>query len=169
MFVEMELRMMKIYSKITSMFLVAACSLSSAVAEEKPAVALMDKAERAVSSVVGETVPELQGAQVALKAGIPRPLLVAIPAEPDTAYFVVGENRLGKASKLDPGIYRVQLRNGKTHVQRDGVPINFTAVPPTERLIPVIGQFDVEWMCEKAPALIHDFCTTFVCRLGIGR
>lgn len=142
--------------------LMAALPITTGAAEDMKAGTLVDAVETAAARAVAHAVPELEGARLAVKVGIPRSLIVATPREKDVLYFIVGDNELKQSRRLKPGLYKAERKEGRVHVTLDGAPLDFAAVPPGERLVPLIGNFDVEWMCEKAPELIHDFCTTFV-------
>lgn len=120
-------------------------------------------AEEAAAQAVVQAIPELEGADLSMKLGVPRPLIVGVPEDGQSLMIVVGENRLKAGRDLRPGTYRVLVAaDGAVRVTRDGEVFGFTATPPSERFFYAIGNFDVEWMCEKAPDLIKDYCTTFV-------
>ena len=120
-------------------------------------------AERAAAAAVADAIPALADAELTYKLGIPRPLVVGIPGDGRTLVVVVGENRLKARRDLRPGIYMVKIsEDGLPHVTRNGAALDFTVVPPEERFQYAIGNFDVEWMCEKAPDIIKGYCTTFV-------
>ncbi len=72
--------------------------------------------------------------------------------------FFVG--RSFRTTTMKPGLYQIKPSSSGAVLYRYEPTGGQTLLGPIQKPTPALG--DAEWMCENAPDLIHEFCTTFV-------